>query len=103
MKSENPNLGDMVMLLKPEIRQLPPKVRRGRPPKVPRVETETTWHDDTEAIVISGPTQGISSDGEDYWLEWVVQRLDDSMKRVITGGGRGYCSNTFRIVRRANE
>lgn len=103
MKSENPNLGDMVMLLKPEIRQLPPKVRRGRPPKVPRVETETTWHDDIEAIVISGPTQGISSDGEDYWLEWVVQRLDDSMKRVITSGGRSYCTNTFRIVRRANE
>jgi hypothetical protein len=103
MKSENPNLGDMVMLLKPEIRQLPPKVRRGRPPKVPRVETETTWHDDIEAIVISGPTQGISSDGEDYWLEWLVQRLDNGKKCVISSGGRGYMSNTFRIVRRANE
>ena len=104
MFKDRPEIGDIVMLRRPEIRQLPPKVRRGRPPKVPRIETETIWHDDVEAIVISGPTQGISSDGEDYWLEWVTQRLDDGMKRVITSGGRGsYSTEAFRIVRRANE
>jgi hypothetical protein len=103
MMNNRPEIGDMIMLLRPEIRELPPKVRRGRPPKVPRIETETTWHDDVEAIVISGPTQGISSDGEDYWLEWLTQRLDDGTKRAISSGGRGYISNSFRIVRRANE
>ena len=103
MFKDRPQIGDMIMLLRPEIRQLPPKVRKGRPPKVPRIETETIWHDDVEAIVISEPTQGISSDGEDYWLEWLTQRLDNGMKQIITSGGRGYNYSAYRIVRRANE
>lgn len=103
MFKDRPQIGDMIMLLRPEIRQLPPKVRKGRPPKVPRIETETIWHDDVEAIVISEPTQGISSDGEDYWLEWLTQRLDNGMKQIITSGGRGYVYIGYRIVRRANE
>ena len=102
MMNNRPEIGDMIMLLCPEIRELPPKVRRGRPPKVPRIETKTTWHDDVEAIILSGPTQGISSDGEDYWLEWLVQRLDNGKKCVISSGGRGYMSNTFRIIQRVN-
>lgn len=101
MNTQNPNVGDMVMLLRPEIRQLPPKVRRGRPPKVPRIETETLWHDDIEAIVVSGPTQGISSDGEDYWLEWVTQRLDNGHPHVITSRGRWTGSN-WRIIQRVS-
>lgn len=103
MLNDRPQIGDMIMLLKPEIRQLPPKVRKGRPPKVPRIETETIWHDDVEAIVISEPTQGISSDGEDYWLEWLTQRLDNGRKQVITSGRTGYAYSGYRIVRRANE
>lgn len=102
MLNDRPQIGDMIMLLKREIRQLPPKVRKGRPPKVPRIETETIWHDDVEAIVISEPSQGISSDGEDYWLEWLTQRLDNGMKQLITSGGR-YNYSCYRIVRRANE
>jgi hypothetical protein len=102
MVNNRPEIGDIVMLLRPEIVELPTKVRRGRPPKVPRIETKTTWHDDVEAIIISGPMQGISSDGEDYWLEWVTQRLDDGRPHVITSSGRWTGSN-WRIIQRVNS
>ena len=102
MLKDRPEIGDMVMLLKPEVRQLPPKVRRGRPPKVSRIETETIWHDDVEAIVISGPSQGNSING--HWLEWMTQRLDDGKYRIIANGkGGAYPCEAFRIVRRINE
>ena len=106
MKKEHPQVGDMVMLTKPVIRDItdePSAVkRRGRPPKKAKVVTQTDWVDDVEAIVMSGPTQGISSDGEDYWLEWVTMRLDNSNRQVISTGSRWSGSN-WRILNRANS
>ena len=84
MINRNPQIGDIIMLMKPEVITLPPKPKRGRPPKKLKIETETHWHDDGEALVVSGPHQGISSDGEVYWLEWIVKRLDNEQSRVIT-------------------
>jgi len=104
MKTENPNVGDIVMLCTPIITEVvddtAPIKKRGRPKKA-KLVTQTTWVDDCEAIVISGPMQGISSDGEDYWLEWVTQRLDDGRPHVITSSGRWTGSN-WRIIQRVN-
>jgi len=65
-------------------------------------ETQAIWHDDVEAIVVSGPSQGSSINGR--WLEWMTQRLDDGKYRVIANGKWGaYSCEAFRIVRRVNE
>jgi len=105
MKSENPNVGDIVMLCSPIITEVvddtAPIKKRGRPKKA-KLVTQTTWVDDCEAIVVSGPTQGISSDGEDYWLEWLTQRLDNGHMHVITSRGRWTGSN-WRIIQRVNS
>ena len=101
MKKEHPQVGDMVMLTKPVIRDVTDELsavkRRGRPPKKAKVVTQTDWVDDVEAIVMSGPTQGISSDGEDYWLEWVVKRLDNEQRNVITTSSR-FAYTKFRFI-----
>ena len=88
MNSRDPQVGDLVMLMREEIITLPPKPKRGRPSKKNplNIQTETRLHEDAVGIVISGPHQGISSDGEDYWHEWTVQRLDDKGYRMITRG-----------------
>ncbi len=88
MNNRDPQIGDLVMLMREEIIVLPPKPKRGRPSKKNplNIQTQSRWHDDAVGIVISGPHQGISSDGEDYWHEWKVQRLEDNSFRVITRG-----------------
>ena len=88
MNSRDPKIGDLVMLMKGEVVTIPPKPKRGRPSKKNplNIQTETRWHEDTVGLVIAGPNQGISSDGEDYWLEWTVQRLDDNGYRMIASG-----------------
>ena len=99
MINRNPQIGDIVMLMKPEVVTLPPKPKRGRPSKKNplNIQTETHWHDDGEALVVSGPHQGISSDGEDYWLEWTVKRLDNEQSRVITTTSR-FTYIKFRFI-----
>lgn len=101
MKRENPNLGDIVMLMTPTYTEVPLPPRRGRPSKKNpnNIRTETTWNDDVEAIIVSGPFQGVSSDGEDYWLEWTAQRLDNGMLRIITIG-RNQFNDHWRFVSR---
>ena len=88
MNNRNPQIGDLVMLMRGEVVTLPPKPKRGRPSKKNplNIQTETRWHEDAIGIVVAGPNQGISCDGEDYWLEWTVQRLNDGAFRMIASG-----------------
>jgi hypothetical protein len=99
MHNRSPKLGDLIMLMKPEIITLPPQPKRGRPSKKNplNIRTETHWHDDVEALVVKGPHQNISSDGEDYWLEWTVKRLDNDEHSVITTTSR-FSYIKFRFI-----
>lgn len=90
-----PEIGDLIMILTAHRTSHPIPHTRGRPPKKPKMRYETVWEDTAEAIVVNGPNQGISSDGEDYWLEWTVTRLDNNTRYVISSNAR---VNNFRIL-----